>query len=147
MTLEELIEPAFNGAMANGITIDGHGFEVKPLVIQSIENGLKVDSSFRHLVKGKDDRIHYVLESVTGQPVRATLSKIDYNGLFGRDTVNVGATFLAAVSGGGAVVGIEILKGILKGLSVIQRKLVGNWEPSAVKLIDALGARLARHPR
>jgi hypothetical protein len=153
MSLAELIEPAFNGQMAFGITIkDGnkqHGFEVKPLQIEVLENGLRVQSSFRHLVLGKDDRVHYILEAVKGQPYKATLVKIDYNGLFGGKTVKVGvelagAAVAAVASPAALVAAVAALKNILNALSALQKKLVGKWEPSAVQVIDALGARLSK---
>lgn len=150
MSLEDSIEPAFKGLMAKGISIDGHSFEVKPLEMEFIENGLKVESSFRHVIVGKDDRVHYILEAVTGQPYKATLVKIDFNGIAGFKVLKVGATFVGAGvgnlvgGGGGAAEGIAIVNGILNGLSKFQKLLIGKWEPSAVKLIDALGARLSK---
>jgi hypothetical protein len=64
--------------------------------------------------------------------------------------VKIGATVVGAGVGGvvdgasGVETGIAILKTILGALSEIQKLLVGNWEPSAVKLIDALGNRLSK---
>jgi hypothetical protein len=143
MSILKAIEPAFRGELAT-IKVGRHGFDVRPVFgpqskVQRNGTKVRVENYFRHRIKGKDDRVHYLIEAEKGGPYRAQLVKIEYRGLGSSKAVEVGVSVAGALDGRAE----SIFKGVKAGLGAVQRLLTGNWEPSALQVIDALGARLA----
>lgn len=145
MSLAKDIEPAFGrNAKVVTIKVDGHGFDIRPpfgpqAKVQRTPNSIKLENYFRHRVASKDNRVHYLLEAHRGKAHRAKLVKIEYRGFGKNQAVEIGADVAGAIKGG--KVTTELLKGVIDNF---HKLLQGNWEPSAAKVIDALGARLAR---
>jgi hypothetical protein len=143
MSLAQSVDQAFKGKIVK-TKVDGHGFDIRPpfgpqAKVQRTKSSVKVENYFRHRITGKDNRVHYRLKAETGKPYEAEMVRIEYRGIARNPVVRVGATVTGALKGGD-----RVTNGILKGIGAAQKFKDGKWEPSAAKLIDALGQRLAK---
>lgn len=148
VTLPEAVEIAVQGRWADeptqSITLNGHGFYLRPVAVSRTADGATAEGFFRHRHRGMDDRVYYVIIARKGQPYKAVITKIEYRGVLGNSVVGLGVEATGAASNGatGAAVAAAILEALKK--LKIQTIFDGKWEPQAAKVVDALGARLAR---
>jgi hypothetical protein len=148
VTLSEAVEIAVQGRWADektqSITLNGHGFYIRPVAVTRTSDGVTAEGFFRHRHRGKDDRVYYSIVAKKGQPYKAVLTRIHYRGLLDNSVVELGVEAAGATANEttGAGVAKAILE-ILKKLK-LQRLFDGSWEPQAAKIVDAIGARLVK---
>ena len=146
-SLEEGADQAVRGTTSKTVNVGKHGFQIDAVKVQRTADGVRAEGFFRHVIKGKDDKVFYVIEVKKGEAPQVTMDRVEYNGLFGAGgKVKLGVNWVGKKAGGvpGVDEAVKALNVVLKGLNAIQRKLIGKWEPSAVKVLDAIAARLAQ---
>lgn len=156
--LEQGVDKAFAGAR-NRVSVGGHSYFLNPVKVQRTATGVKAEGYFSHDIFGRNDDVHYSIECNKGESYRATLVKIRYGGVLGRtNTLPVGAKWVlrgareltGEIPVVGQITGLldefgeKLFKGLVKGVNAVQRRLIGNWEPTAVQVMDAMGKRLQR---
>jgi hypothetical protein len=144
---------------SSSVSVNGHGFRIKPAEVTRTADSITVRGFIFHSIVGRDDRVYYTIEVRRGQPYVATIERIELGGLFGTSgTIGVGVTWAARAGGGlvgarlggstGTVVGPKVGEFVadkaLKVANWIQRKLIGNWTPSAPRILDGIASYFAK---
>lgn len=155
--LETAVNRAFAG-VGGSTTVAGHGFYLHPITVQRTADGQKIEGYFRHEIVGPDDKVFFSITMKTGEPPVATITSIELGGLttgkfpialkwvvrVGGYAGSVGLGGVGGLIAAGATHAASELPAILDGIGWVQRKLIVNWGPSAVAVVDAIAARLAR---
>ncbi len=153
--LDQAIDMAVKDQFPPGTSeIDGHEFYIRALNNKSMLSGDET-GYFRHEHAGKDDRVFYSVKlgSTQGE-YKAKLTRIQFRGPFVRngfrdlgDTgidVTDAVTVLAA-AGSLTKVPTTWIPFIIAITELdAQGFLDGQWVPAAAKIVDKIGARLAK---
>lgn len=157
--LDDAIDTAVKGGYPeDASSIDGHDFYIRSVKNKGELSKPNETSYFRHEHKGKDDRVFYEITLGAKRGMyTAKLTRIQFRGPFvnngfrdiGKHGIDItGAiqvlTAAASVWGspGNPANWIEFGK-VIKDLDV-QGFIDGNWVPAAAKVVDKIGARMAR---
>jgi hypothetical protein len=143
--LQEAIESALAGnggtkdLAVQRITVDGHGFYVRPFTWTRAADSVTAKGYLRHCHRGKDDQFHYTIVA-TKESYEVTVTQIVYRGPL-NSLVKL-AVKLVGKAGPKGAVAAAVLDKALKGKRPPQAVIDGHWERAALKILDALGVRL-----
>ena len=152
-TLTKAVDKAVRGIHGdedtNSVTLNGHDFYIRGQqpheLIKPGETGY-----FRHQHLGKDDRVFYAVTNINkvNGTYSAKITRIQLRGPLNSGTRKLGpkglevAGYLEAAGVPGAGIAKKVLS-FLKDFN-LQNRIDGNWTPEAAKIVDAIGARMAR---
>jgi hypothetical protein len=129
ITLSAAADIAIRGRWADektqSITVNGHGFYLRPDTITRTAAGVQAEDYLRHRIVGKGDRVHIKLLAEEGKPPYGIITKIEYRG--------VRQNWL-----------VKIFPKVPGAVGEFQRWRVGSWEASAQQVVDEMANRLAR---
>lgn len=153
ISLTKAVDLAVRGIHADedthGVKLNGHNFYIRgqqrsPLIAAG-ETGY-----FRHQHLGKDDRVFYAVTNIDKDEgtYSAKLTRIQLRGPLNSGTRKLGpkgievAGYLEAAGVPGAGIAKKVLS-FLKDFN-LQNRIDGNWTAEAAKIVDAIGARMAK---
>lgn len=157
--LDDAIEIAVNGGYpSDASTLDGHDFYIRSVKRKGDLAQPNETSYFRHEHPGKDDRVFYEIQlgNKRGE-YTAKLTRIQFRGPFTKngfkpigqngiditDAITVLTTGAAVWAAPGQPANWIAFGAAIAELD-LQDFLDGNWVPAAAKVVDMIGARMAR---
>jgi hypothetical protein len=153
ISLTKAVNLAVRGIHADedthSVKLNGHNFYIRGqqphTLIAAGETGY-----FRHQHLGKDDRVFYAVTKIDKDEgtYSAKITRIQFRGPLNSGTRKLGprgmevAGYLEAAGVPGAGIAKRVL-GFLKDFN-LQNRIDGNWTAEAAKIVDAIGARMAK---